>query len=289
MNRIVFAAGVGLLAGIAVAGLVMNARHDAVMPEAAAPAGPLNADAGADDRLARLEQVVREEREARLALEDTLAMLFDEIERLESTENRITPDADARSEEREVPSRQSRPRGPRDEAAWMRNYAEQRIARLVEGGFSEEAARRILEQESEAAFLSMQKLWEAQRSGQDVNMFDRSVNPQALLRDELGDAAYARYLEAQGMPTSVRVTQVLSGSPANNAGLQPGDELVSYNGERVFNVGDLRELTMQGEPGQDVVIEVDRDGVRMQLTVPRGPMGITGSGANVRGMNWWGS
>ena len=42
------------------------------------------------------------------------------------------------------------------------------------------------------------------------------------------------------------------------------------------------------EPGEDVVIEVERDGVRMQLTVPRGPIGITGSGANVRGLNWWG-
>ena len=84
------------------------------------------------------------------------------------------------------------------------------------------------------------------------------------------------------------MTQVLSGSPGNDAGLQPGDQLVSYGGERVFNVMDLRNLTMQGEPGQDVVIEVDRDGVRMQLTVPAGPIGITGSGASVRGLRWWG-
>jgi membrane-associated protease RseP (regulator of RpoE activity) len=170
----------------------------------------------------------------------------------------------------------------------MRNYTERRVTKLIEGGFSEDEARRILQQESEAAFKSMQLLWEAQRAGEDVNRFDPSVNPQVLLRDELGDAAYARYLEAQGQPTSVRVSQVLSGSPAKSAGLQPGDQLVSYNGARIFNVGDLRNLTMQGEPGEDVVIEVERDGVRMQLTVPRGPIGITGSGANVRGLNWWG-
>ncbi|MDH3622151.1 MAG: hypothetical protein OER91_14725, partial [Gammaproteobacteria bacterium] len=70
--------------------------------------------------------------------------------------------------------------------------------------------------------------------------------------------------------------------------LQKGDELVSYNGERVFNVVELRNQTMQGEPGEDVIIEIVRDGNRMQLTVPRGPIGIAGSGANIRGANWWG-
>jgi hypothetical protein len=53
-------------------------------------------------------------------------------------------------------------------------------------------------------------------------------------------------------------------------------------------MSDLRNQTMQGEPGEDVVIEIDRDGMRMQLTLPRGPIGITGNGANVRGTSWWG-
>ena len=51
---------------------------------------------------------------------------------------------------------------------------------------------------------------------------------------------------------------------------------------------ELRNGTMQGQPGEDVVIEIERDGVRMQLALPRGPIGITASGANIRGMNWWG-
>jgi S1-C subfamily serine protease len=67
-----------------------------------------------------------------------------------------------------------------------------------------------------------------------------------------------------------------------------GDRIARYNGERVFSISDLRRLTMQGNPGEDVVIEVERDGVLMQLTLPAGPIGITGTGARVRGMNWWG-
>ena len=81
---------------------------------------------------------------------------------------------------------------------------------------------------------------------------------------------------------------MLNGSPGSEAGLQPGDQIVSYNGARVFNVADMRELTLQGAAGEDVVIEIDREGVRMQLSVPRGPVGITGSGANIRRMNRWG-
>ena len=288
MNRIIAAIVAALLAGLAVGALVMVQKGDGATPADGVSQDLLHADAGAEDRLARLEQIVIEEREARLALEDTLAMLFEELERLEGARQQTVAANRSQEAAADASVRRERQRAPRDEAEWMRDYTERRVSRLIEGGFSEDEARRILQQESEAAFRSMQMAWEAQRSGEDPNVLARSMNPQALLRDDLGDAAYARYLEAQGQPTSIRVTQVLSGSPANDAGLQPGDRVVSYNGERVFNVGDLRNLTMQGEPGQDAVIEVERDGVRMQLTVPRGPIGITGSGANVRGLNWWG-
>ena len=53
-----------------------------------------------------------------------------------------------------------------------------------------------------------------------------------------------------GVEHSIHVTQVLGGSPANDAGLRAGDELISYNGERVFNVMELRNGTMQGQPGE---------------------------------------
>lgn len=289
VNRIVIAAVISLLAGFAVGAMWMTegGRKDAGAGNAAAGESQ-GTTADTADRLAQLERVIAEEQEARRALEDTLAILFAEIERLEgrgarAAENGDEPDAG------DAPARRESRRPERNDAEWMRNFTERRIGRLMDGGFSEEEARYVLQQESEASFKAMQKAWEAQRSGENLDPFDLRLNPQALLREELGDASYARYLEAQGQPTAISVTQVMTGSPGSSAGLQPGDQLVSYDGERVFNVGDLRSLTMQGEPGQDVVIEVERDGVRMQLTVPRGPIGITGSGANVRGLNWWGT
>lgn len=256
------------------------------------PAAPIAVDGPAaatsfDERLQDLEQALADEREARIALEDTLAMLFEELDRLEGTDERAAARLQAAAEN-ERQARAVERRGQRNEADWIRSYQERRVATLIEGGFSDEEARRALQLESEASFKAMQRAWEAQRNGEAIDVMDAMSNPQSILRAEMGDDAYARYLAAQGQPTAIRITQVLGGSPGNNAGLQAGDELVSYNGERVFNVMELRNGTMQGQPGEDVVIEIERDGVRMQLTIPRGPIGITGSGANIRGMNWWG-
>lgn len=287
MNKIALAVVFSLLAGFAIgAWFSGDEAPDNRAVELAAP-GALPDDASAEDRLLRLEQIIGEEREARIALEDTLAMLFEEIERLEGAGGLAAAERLA-EEQRQREARATERRSPRDRADWLQNYQERRVGRMVEGGFSEDEARRILEQESEASYKALLAAWEAQRNGENIDPMGSMNNPQSILRGEIGDDAYARYLEAQGQPTSITITQVLSGSPGSSVGLQAGDQLVSYDGERIFNVVDLRDQTLQGNPGETVVIEVDRDGTRMQLTIPRGPIGLTGSGANIRGMNWWG-
>ena len=96
------------------------------------------------------------------------------------------------------------------------------------------------------------------------------------LRSELGDADYEKFLQAQGRPTNVGVYNVLPSSPAAKAGMQPGDQIVSYAGQRVFNMADLTDLTLQGTPGQSVTLEVQRNQQTVQLVIPRGPIGIGG-------------
>lgn len=285
MKIVVAAAGISLLAGIALG--AWFGSDDGDQASVAGSSDRVLAQGAAEDRLLRLEQIIAEEREARIALEDSLAILFEEIDRLDGVGVRQAAQRQAEIE-RQREARTSERSGSRNEAEWMRTYQERRVGRMVEGGFSEDEARRILEKESEAAFKSLQATWDAQRKGDPVNLLDASNSPQAILRSDIGDDAYARYLESQGQPTAIRITQVMSGSPGSSIGLQAGDELVTYNGQRVFDVMDLRNQTMQGEPGEDVVIEVDRDGMRLQLTVPRGPIGFTGSGANVRGISRWG-
>jgi len=286
LNRIAIAVAVSLLVGFAIGAWIVGEEPAATEPEAQMATEFLGSDADSGERLQRLEQIIAEERDARIALEDTIAMLFEEMERIEGAGDQAA--AARRAEREQARTVRSSESGERGSIDWVRNYQERRVTRLIEGGFSEDEARRTLQQESEASFKAMKAVWEAQRNGENIDLLGLSGNPQSILRTEMGDDAYARYLEVQGQPTAVRISQVLSGSPGNDAGLQPGDQLVSYDGRRLFDVGDLRRQTMQGEPGQDVVIEIDRDGVRMQLTVPRGPIGITGSGANVRNVNWWG-
>ncbi len=284
MPRIIAAVIISLLAGFAVGAWLGGDEQEAP----AASSGPvlLGSDASVEERIANLERIILQEREARIALEDTLATLFDDLERLEAADERASS-ARERAQQQARDATQSQRVG-RNDAEWLSRYQERRVSRLVEGGFTEDEARRALELESKVAFAALQSSWEAQQSGDQTNQFAAAYDPQALLRQELGDAAFERYLEAQGQPTTIGINQVYAGSPGSEAGLRPGDRLVSYDGERVYSISDLRREAMQGTSGENVVIEVERDGMRMQMSVPRGPIGITGSGARIRGMNWWG-
>jgi len=102
---------------------------------------------------------------------------------------------------------------------------------------------------------------------------------QDQLRATLGDDAYDRYLYASGNGNRVRIGGVLPDSAAAVAGLAPGDVVLSYADERVFNFNDLRRLSYQGEVGEPVVMEVrSSDNSVSQLVMPRGPLGVSGLG-----------
>jgi S1-C subfamily serine protease len=98
------------------------------------------------------------------------------------------------------------------------------------------------------------------------------------LRESLGDEKYASYLEATGRPASVNINRLLPGSAGANAGLREGDIIRSYAGSRVFTRSDLERATFEGDYGEPVTIEVERDGAVFYMTVPRGPIGTSFAG-----------
>lgn len=288
MPRIIAAIVISLIAGFATgAWLLGNASVPATDRHTGAAADPAESSTPLAERLRRLEQDMAEEREARIILEEQLQFVLDALERIDSSDSRALADQRALAEERRA-ERRTGERVPRDFAALVRGYEERRLNTLISGGYTEDEARRVMQQESEAQFRAMQAAHDAQRRGESTDLFYAGSASQSLLRRELGDSEYERYLAAQGQPTAIQVTQVLGDSPGSQAGLQPGDQIVSYNGERVFGVSDLRALTLQGTAGEDVIIEIEREGVRMQLNLPRGPVGITGSSAGLRNRGWWG-
>ena len=231
-------------------------------PEVAA----FDAAAPVEKRLAALEQALGIERQARQLLQEEMVVLTAEIERLSVGDS---SDAAAAAGDPVATTATSVSRTSR-----RRNDPEQRLDRLVEAGFTPAEAQNILRRESELQMEALQARYEARRAGEPVS-FSRNSTGNAL-REELGDAGYERYLTANGRPTRVSVSSVMDGSPALAAGMRPGDQIVGYDGQRVFSMNEITRMTMEGEAGQNVLVDIERDGVLMQIAMPRGPLGITG-------------
>ncbi|AEH44896.1 protease Do [Thermodesulfatator indicus DSM 15286] len=68
-------------------------------------------------------------------------------------------------------------------------------------------------------------------------------------------------------PEGALVTDVAPNSPADKAGLKPGDIIVEYNGKPVKNVAELRTLVALTSPGTKVKMVVFRKGHKKELEV----------------------
>ena len=96
------------------------------------------------------------------------------------------------------------------------------------------------------------------------------------LRDEFDESLYDWALFSTGHPNRVAVTEVLSGSAAESAGLRSGDVIVRYDDRLVLSPTELRDATTGGREGELVSVEVQRaeDPAPLRLFVPRGPLGV---------------
>jgi hypothetical protein len=158
---------------------------------------------------------------------------------------------------------------------------QRQIERFIDSGLTMERAQYILQREDEIAMDVLQARYEATQSGADAAVI-ANLSTSQMMRDDLGDADYEKYLAALGRPTTINVRDVLTNSPAQAAGLAPGDQIVGYDGKRVFDMNELTGLTYEAGPGGTVAIDVIRDGQPMQLYVERGPIGVSGGGRSIR-------
>lgn len=67
--------------------------------------------------------------------------------------------------------------------------------------------------------------------------------------------------------SGVVVLEVVSGGPAAQAGIQPGDIIVSIGGEPVRSVEDFLAKFRRRNPGERIEVEFARDGTRRTVTV----------------------
>lgn len=273
MKAIVIASIASFIAAFAAASWMYAEQGDADVP-AAPSTGGSSFDAGlpVEERIAVLERAVNDERIARQLLQEEVFYLTSELERLSGSGNAPSSDDEAVQAEADAgadsrPSRDSRRRD---------SSIDERIDRLIEAGFLPSQANMIVRREAELQMDSIQARYDAERSGDFADYWRRRNETGEVLREELGDADYERYLTANNRSTSITISSVIDSSPAQSAGLQPGDEIVRYDGERVFSMSDLVNQTLQGTQGENIVVDIMRNGTPMQVVLPRGPVGISG-------------
>ena len=258
----------GLVAGLALAYWLQPTSEPAV---AAAPLGdgssPALGSARADNRIADLKDALDAEILQRSALEDRVAELAAQLEAL-GERPRFAAGANVPGE----PPPNGFQIRAREGRAGNQSRESVMLDRLTAAGFAPDRAEWINRRTEELRMKTLQEQYDARREGRAP----AGDSPDTTLRAELGEADYERYRTAMGQPTSVGVADILASSPAERAGLKPGDQIVAYAGKRVYDVGELNALTLEGTSGESVVLDVRRDGQNVQLVMPRGPIGITG-------------
>ncbi|MBI5272527.1 MAG: DegQ family serine endoprotease [Chlamydiia bacterium] len=109
------------------------------------------------------------------------------------------------------------------------------------------------------------------------NVIDQILNTGTVTRAYLGvilqpvdkELADALSLDTQ---EGVLISDVVKGSPASKAGLQPGDILLQYNGKPVKTVAKLRNEIAMMSPGKDVPLQLLRNHKKLTLTITLGSL-----------------
>ncbi|HSP98449.1 MAG TPA: PDZ domain-containing protein [Candidatus Dormibacteraeota bacterium] len=285
MNRIVSVI-VSFAAGFAVATIVNWMQVPEAPPPEPPRAAPLSgrgfASATARDTGGDSDQRVRD-------LESRLARETSARERAQNELNEVNAHLTALREGRE--SLPPPPQAARAEAAAAQadaaandqptvDYSKSEMERaLIAGGLDPNKAADIKRRSDSLAMAEMYLRDQATREEWlDSPRYQEEMAAlhaqQVSIRDELGDDGYDKYLFALGQTNRVRVDDVMTDSPAAQAGLETGDMILRYADTRVFAPDELVAQTQQGEPGETVSLVIIRQGKLMTVEVPRGPLGL---------------
>ncbi len=147
--------------------------------------------------------------------------------------------------------------------------------KLINAGFNQSELDYI--EQAKAAHTQQQLENRLQAMRDNPENYQNILDPLGYqsTRETLGDERFEEYLTALGRDTSVTTRAVTPGSAAAQAGIQAGDQIYSYDGNRVFQSGDVTRGTISGNLGESVIVEVLRDGAIVPLTVERGALGVT--------------
>jgi hypothetical protein len=263
MRARVAAAGIGgLVLGLATGLLLRGSDRE---PTAATAPASRDVAAAAPPGLDALRDELARERAAREALQAEVDELRDAVLEWAAllAEEPLVEDA---GDDREEAPGAARP----GESPWFD------VDALLETGIATPEVERLRERFAEQ---ELAELYLRDRAARE-DWLQKPAYRQALremreaFRAELGEEDYDRILYASGRQNRVRIVDVLPDSPAQRAGLQAGDVVLSYAGERMFEILPLTRATRGGRPGDPTEIRYVRDGEERRAYVPRGPLGV---------------
>jgi membrane-associated protease RseP (regulator of RpoE activity) len=222
-----------------------------------------------------LRRALEEERLARLALVERVERMQAQLEGMQPTRqaSRFEGDADRASETAEQRL------GVSAGEAGINPHARARFhfdpTKLEGAGIHAAEADRLGESydEMEMERLELRRLYKrGEIEAEELSDAETAIRDR--YRTELGDEAYDLMLYAGWESNRVGVADVMHDSPAQAVGLQPGDVILSYAGERLFAPSDLVRATIEEDPGGSVPIVVLREGEEHHFSVPTGPLGV---------------
>ncbi|WP_334078496.1 PDZ domain-containing protein [Microbulbifer sp. M83] len=233
-------------------------------------------DGDLESRVARLEESLARSNEIQSQMLDLVEELRQQLEGEVDNEPRTRRAAISEGDGQ----RHSRRR------AHSQDFHEMQLQQLVEAGIDPARAAHILERQERFQYEHM-KISYAYRHTPNKSSpeamalrekLESYSHPRKMLEHELSAEEFERYLEATSGSQNMEINDVISGAPAAAAGLRPGDRIISYNGERIFHMGDLRSQVYKVAPGENVAVEIQRrdSGSRETIYLPSGPLGIRG-------------
>jgi hypothetical protein len=162
------------------------------------------------------------------------------------------------------------------------------------GGLSESDRQKAISRLADVGFQSweaedLRDRWEtAMRDVSDrVNEIreanpNRGFNERALLRraalaelrEELSEDDYLAARYAAAYSTEITIYAVSPGTAAFQLGLLPGDQIYAYDGYRLFDTHEYRDLRDQEvDRGRPVILQIRRGGQTFEVEVPGGDVG----------------
>lgn len=304
LGAMVVAAALGSWLTLAFTGTLNLAFSEPEQPEVLLPAGDMAANdddanvaidalvsneqiaermASSDSLLLQLQQELADASLERGQLADSIAQLNRQLESFESDlinqSARLEQRGDQLANAVTADSASGAPDSNRFDFGREPDSAD-RYDSLVAAGVDSQTASELQTRQDQFQLSRLELFDQAQREGWiDSDEFDDRLeeleDQQVDLRSELGDVAYDRYLYELGRSNRVIISSIISGSAAQQVGLQRGDLILSYANERIFNTADLQSATRAGLRGESVSISYERGGQLLAVEMPRGPLGVT--------------